>query len=51
MPTETDTFTAYGDCLMEAGLRPKQRFVGTGYTSDVRLMPDYAARIYHLKAE
>lgn len=51
MPTETDSFTAYGDCLMEAGLRVKQRFVGTGYNQDVRLMPDYSARIYHLKAE
>lgn len=50
MPTETESFTAYGDCLMEAGLRVKQRFVGTGYTQDVRLMPDYSGRIYHLKA-
>ena len=50
MPTETESFTAYGDCLMEAGLRTKQRFVGTGYNENVRLMPDYSARIYHLKA-
>ena len=35
---------------MEAGLRTKQRFVGTGYNENVRLMPDYSARIYHLKA-
>ena len=50
MPTEQESFTAWGDCLMEAGLRTKQRFVGTGYNTDVRLMPDYSARIYHLKA-
>ena len=50
MPTEAEAFTACGDCLMEAGLRTKQRFVGTGYNQDVRLMPDYAARIYHLNA-
>lgn len=48
--TEEDHYTAYGDCLMEAGLRPKQSFTGTGYTQDVRMMPDYSARIYHLKA-
>ena len=50
MPTETESFQAYGDCLMEAGLRTKQRFAGTGYNADIRLMPDYSARIYHLKA-
>ena len=50
MPTESESFRAWGDCLMEAGLRTKQRFVGTGYNQDLRLMPDYAARIYHLKA-
>ena len=50
LPTEQESFAAYGDCLMEAGLRVKQRFVGTGYNADVRLMPDYAARIYHLEA-
>ena len=50
MPTESESFRAYGDCLMEAGLRTKQRFVGTGYNADVRLMPDYSARIYHLNA-
>lgn len=51
MPTESEQFDAYGDCLMEAGLRLKQRFVGTGYNQEVRLMPDYSARIYHLKAK
>ncbi len=51
LKTEENSFDAYGDCLMEAGLRRKQRFVGTGYTQDVRLMPDYAARLYYLKAK
>lgn len=50
LPTEADHYTAWGDCLMEAGLRPKQSFTGTGYTQDVRMMPDYSARIYHLRA-
>ncbi len=51
LPTETESFEAWGDCLMEAGLRVKQRFVGTGYSQDVRMMPDNSARIYHLKAK
>ena len=50
LPTEEESFTAWGDCLMEAGLRRKQSFTGTGYNQDIRMMPDYSARLYYLKA-
>ncbi len=51
LPCEDDNFTAYGDLLMCAGLRTKQNFAGTGYNENVRLMPDYSARIYYLCAQ
>ncbi|MEG2037070.1 MAG: hypothetical protein RRZ93_03690, partial [Ruthenibacterium sp.] len=45
-----ECYTVYGDLLMGAGLKQKQAFTGTGYTKDVRLMPDFSARIYFLQA-
>lgn len=50
MPCEQITFTASGDLLMHAGLRPPQRFCGTGYTDGVRPMPDFSARIWLLES-
>ena len=50
LPSEEEHYFAWGDSLMQAGLRRKQAFTGTGYNQDVRMMPDYAARLYHLKA-
>lgn len=50
LPTETESYTAYGDLLMYAGLRPFQRFDGTGYNDQVRMMPDYGARLWELQA-
>lgn len=50
MPCEQITFTASGDLLMHAGLRPPQRFCGTGYTDGVRSMPDFSARIWLLES-
>ncbi len=47
---EEESFFAHGDLLMNAGLRRKQSFTGTGYNENVRLMPDYSARIYHIKS-
>lgn len=51
LPCEEESFTAYGDLLMRAGIKRKQRFSGTGYNEEVRLMPDYSARVYYLCAE
>ncbi|MBQ7860247.1 MAG: GH36 C-terminal domain-containing protein, partial [Faecalibacterium sp.] len=51
MPAETEQYEAWGDLLMYAGLKQFQRFTGTGYTDEVRMMPDYAARLYRLQAK
>lgn len=51
LPCEEETYTVYGDLLMRAGIKQKQRFTGTGYTRDVRPMPDFSARIHYLKME
>lgn len=50
MPCEQITFTASGDLLMHARLRPPQRFCGTGYTDGVRPIPDFSARIWLLES-
>lgn len=50
LDTEKESYTAAGDLLMEAGLRRKARFAGTGYNEEVRVMPDYSARLYYLTA-
>lgn len=50
MPCEEERYAAYGDLLMQAGIKQKQAFTGVGYTKDVRLMPDYSSRLYYLKA-
>lgn len=49
--TEQESYRAYGDLLMEAGLKLNPRFGGTGYNDQVRMMEDYGTRIYILKAE
>ena len=49
MPAEKEELCAYGDLLMKAGFRPKQRFSGSGYNDQVRMMPDYSARIWYIK--
>ncbi len=48
LPCEDESYCAHGDLLMYAGLTRKQSFTGTGYNENVRLMPDYSARIYHI---
>lgn len=50
MPCESEQYTVFGDLLMSAGFKQKQRFTGTGYNSDVRAMPDFSARLYTLTA-
>ena len=50
LPCEQLEFAAAGSLLMHAGLRPPQRFCGTGYTEGVRPMPDFSARIWMLEA-
>lgn len=48
---EDEAYTASGSLLMKAGLKLKQAFTGTGYNENVRLLPDFSARIYYLSKE
>jgi alpha-galactosidase len=50
MDGEIEDFAAYGDLLMQSGVKLKQAFGGTGYNGDVRHFPDFAARMYFMKA-
>lgn len=45
---ETEDVTAYGDTLMEAGVKLKPAFSGTGFDDRVRFFPDFAARLYYM---
>lgn len=49
MDGETEDVTAYGDLLMEAGVKLKPAFSGTGYNSEIRHFPDFAARLYFME--
>ncbi|MBR5377308.1 MAG: alpha-galactosidase, partial [Lachnospiraceae bacterium] len=48
MNGEKEDVTAFGDLLMEAGVRLKPSFAGTGYDERVRLFPDFASRLYFM---
>ena len=50
MPCEEESYTAWGDLLLRAGIARKQGFTGTGYSEDVRLMPDFAGRLFAVQA-
>lgn len=50
MPCEEESYTAWGDLLLRAGIARKQGFTGTGYGEDVRLMPDFAGRLFAVRA-
>ena len=39
------------DALMQAGVKLKQGFAGTGYSDQVRFFPDFGSRIYFMKEE
>ena len=49
MDGEKEDFIVYGDALMEAGIKLKPAFAGTGYDERVRFFPDFAARIYFME--
>lgn len=50
MDGETEDCYSYGDTLMHGGVRLKQAFAATGYSGEVRHFPDFASRIYFMKA-
>lgn len=47
--TEEEEYIAYGNLLLESGIRLKQVFSGTGYSENTRFMPDYGARLYFVE--
>lgn len=49
MDGETEDAIVYGDLLMEAGVKLKQGFGGTGYNDQVRFFPDFASRMYFME--
>ena len=51
MDGETEDVVMYGDALMEAGVHLAQAFSGTGYSDEVRHMPDFASRMYTMEQE
>ncbi len=46
METENEQYCATGRLLMKAGVRTKQRFIGTGLSDEVRIWQDYSCRIW-----
>lgn len=49
MPCEKEEYVAFGNLLMNAGVKLNQEFTGTGYNEKVRLMPDFSARLYEIE--
>lgn len=49
LESEKEEYTAYGDMLMNAGIKLSQQFVGTGYNEQTRVMGDYSSRLYEIK--
>ena len=43
---EEDIQIIKGDVLVNNGFIPKQRFIGTGYNENIRLMGDFGSRLY-----
>ena len=48
MDGEKEDCLAYGDALMYAGVKLKQAFSSSGYSSEVRFFPDYGSRLYFM---
>jgi alpha-galactosidase len=46
---EIEQHKAYGSLLMNAGIRLKQQFMGTGFNKNVRVLGDFGSRIYVIK--
>ncbi len=46
---ETEDCTVSGGALMEAGVQLSPAFIGTGLSSQVRIFPDFASRMYFME--
>ncbi len=51
MDGETEDCKVYGDTLMNAGVKLKQSFGGTGYSDQVRYFQDFGSRLYFMEQE
>lgn len=47
--TETEEYLAFGDMLMNAGIKLSQQFAGIGYHEQTRVMGDFSSRLYVVK--
>ena len=50
MNGEHEDLTATGEVLMSTGVALKPAFSGTGFNENVRIFPDFAARMYFMEA-
>ena len=46
--SETDEQIVKGDILINHGFIPKQKYIGTGYNDNIRLMGDFGSRLYYI---
>lgn len=46
LPLEKETYAAYGDLLMNAGIKLNQQYSSSGYNPSIRIMQDFGNRIY-----
>ena len=49
MNSENEDITATGEILMRTGVSLSPAFAGTGFNENVRIFPDFAARLYYLE--
>ena len=50
MNSENENMTVSGDVLLHTGVALKPAYGGTGFNENVRIFPDFAARLYFLEA-
>ncbi|TAH75016.1 MAG: alpha-galactosidase [Anaerolineaceae bacterium] len=48
--SEIEEYQAYGDMLMNAGIKLSQQFAGIGYHEQSRVLGDFASRLYVIEA-
>lgn len=51
MPGEEESYLASGELLMNAGIKLRQGFSGTGYDENVRFFQDFCSRLYLMEAQ
>ncbi len=50
LESEKESYRAYGDLLMNAGIKLSQQFGGVGYNDRTRVMGDFGSRLYIIKS-